>query len=236
MLKLHVQGIIASLASATPADVFPSSTGLYPFPAAATATTIVSGSANDAAAGTGAQTAKVTGLGADFREISEVVSLNGTSPVTLVNQYLRVNRVEILTAGTDLTNDGAISVKQSSTVITTIVAGAGRSQMAIYTASINRPGNAIKKLYFSNYNAVVGDGVYTLFTRKVGAVWQIRHIETCYGTTQPSRDISLDAPIYLDPGEDVRVSVTVNANSTAVSAGFDIWEGSSSEFSNSAVI
>jgi hypothetical protein len=232
MFKLHIQGIIASLASATPADVFTGSSGLYPFPASALATTIVSGSASDTAAGTGARTCKVSGLDANFMEIAEIVNLSGATPVNLVNSYLRINKVEVLTAGSDGTNDGIISVKQSSTVVAAIAVSAGRSQMAVYTASASRAATALKKLFVACTNQVAGGGTFTLFTRKSGGIWQIRHVHAVYGTNCPADAFDFASPIVLDPGEDVRISATVNANSTAVAAGFDIWEGSSTEFSN----
>ena len=229
MRKTHIQGIVASVASATPTDVFSGGAGLFPFPASAVATTIVSGSANDAVAGTGAQTAMVYGLDANLNEIRETVSLNGATPVNLVNQYLRVNRVEVLTAGSGLTNAGIISVKQSSTVIAAIAVGAGRSQMAVYTASNKFPGTALKKFYFAATNQVAGGATFTVYTRKNGAIWQIRHVHSVYGTNCPTDAVDLYAPIFLDLGEDVRINVTVNANATAVAAGFDVLEGSSSE-------
>jgi hypothetical protein len=235
MYKQHIQGIVASVASATPTDVFSGGAGLYPWPASSLATTIVSSSANDVLAGSGAITVKVDGLDANFMEIFEIITLNGTSPVTLVNSYLRINRLQVMSAGSDGTNDGIISVKQSSTVIAAIAATAGRSQMAIYTASGNRASSAIKKIYLAATNEVVGGVTFQLLTRKnnpggTAGVWQIRHVSTVYGTACPADAIDFASPIYLDAGEDVRIFATSNANSTAVAAGFDIWEGSSSEF------
>ncbi len=93
-----------------PEDVWDSGAA-YPFPAAAAATTIISDSATDAAAGTGARTVIVYGTNAAGLHIQETVTMNGTDPVTLVNQFFRVYRATVLTAGTNTTNAGIVVVR-----------------------------------------------------------------------------------------------------------------------------
>jgi len=82
--------------------------GLYVYPTSATQMTVSSSSANDAAAGTGARTINIEGLDADYNEISEDIILNGQTPVTTVNSYLRINRGIVLTAGSGEKNAGII--------------------------------------------------------------------------------------------------------------------------------
>ena len=82
--------------------------GLYVYPTSATQMTVSSSSADDAAAGTGARTINIQGLDADYNEISEDIILNGQTPVTTVNSYLRINRGTVLTAGTGGKNAGII--------------------------------------------------------------------------------------------------------------------------------
>ena len=82
--------------------------GLYVYPTSATQMTVSSSSADDAAAGTGARTVNIQGLDADYNEISEDIILNGQTPVTTVNSYLRINRGTVLTAGTGGKNAGII--------------------------------------------------------------------------------------------------------------------------------
>jgi len=82
--------------------------GLYVYPTSATQMTVSSSSADDAAAGTGARTINIQGLDADYNEISEDIILNGQTPVTTVNSYLRINRGSVLTAGSGGKNAGII--------------------------------------------------------------------------------------------------------------------------------
>lgn len=82
----------------------------YTFPAAAAATTVSSSNAADTSAGAGARTVLIDGLNADYERVTEVASLNGQTGVTLTNQYLRVNKIAVLTAGANGTSSGNIYV------------------------------------------------------------------------------------------------------------------------------
>ena len=72
---------------------------LITFPAAALQMTVSSSSANDTSAGTGARTIVVQGLDANYNEISETVTMNGQTAVTMTAAFLRVNYAYVLTAG-----------------------------------------------------------------------------------------------------------------------------------------
>lgn len=83
-------------------------------PAAALATTISSGSTSDTSAGTGARTVQVTGLDANSLVVTETATMNGRTGVTLANQYLRINDLTVLTAGSGTSNAGIIYVGTGS--------------------------------------------------------------------------------------------------------------------------
>ena len=82
--------------------------GLYAYPASATVMTVSSSSANDTAAGTGARTVEISGLDADYNEISEIVTLNGQTAVNTTKSYLRINRGIVRSAGSGGANAGTI--------------------------------------------------------------------------------------------------------------------------------
>lgn len=84
---------------------------VYAFRSTATAHTISSASANDTSAGTGARTVRVTGItDTSFTETSEIATMNGQTGVNLVNSYVSINKLEVLTAGSGGTNAGIIYV------------------------------------------------------------------------------------------------------------------------------
>lgn len=130
----------AVTALGVPWDIWDGPTAVYPWPAAAAVTTIESTSAQDKgtpAVGTGAQTVVVSGLLADYTEVNELVVMDGAAPVTLVNEFLRINRMFVVTAGTSETNVGIITAQHGAVVISNInldgASGRGQTLQAIYT-------------------------------------------------------------------------------------------------------
>jgi len=102
----------------------------YTYPTSATTMTVVSTSASDNTSAT----ILISGLDANFAPISETIALNGTSGVTTVNSYLRINSLLMTSPGTSqTTNVGTITVKQSSNTLAQINIGVGKSQSTIYT-------------------------------------------------------------------------------------------------------
>lgn len=99
----------------------------YTYPASAI-TMYLSGSSGD--------TAKITvvGLDSSYNAISEIVTLNGTTPVATTKQYLRVNGMSV-TVGSATNPAGAVYLKDVGGTITyaQINAGVGRTQAALYT-------------------------------------------------------------------------------------------------------
>lgn len=102
----------ANAIGTTPQTITPIVTAgsTYAYPAAATVMKVSSASANDTSAGTGARTILVAGLDANYNRISETVILNGQTAVNTVNSYLRINYLEILSAGSGGAAAGTIYV------------------------------------------------------------------------------------------------------------------------------
>lgn len=76
---------------------------------------IVSSSANDASAGTGARTVKITYYDNTVNgPFTETVTMNGTTPVNTVNTNIRfIEKIEVMTVGSTGANAGTISLKQN---------------------------------------------------------------------------------------------------------------------------
>lgn len=109
--------------------------GLATFRSAAAIVEVVSDSADDAAAGTGARTVTIYGLDANYVEIEETITLNGTSAVDGTKLFLRINSAEVATAGSGKTNAGNITLRDNGAGTTRayIVAGHGHTQLGVYT-------------------------------------------------------------------------------------------------------
>ena len=97
----------------------------YTYPPSASVMTLVSSNAGD----TGA--VFVSGLDANFNLLSESIVLTGTTPVTTVNSYFRINGLYYTTGA----NLGTIKIQIGSAgaVYGYINPGFGQSQMAVYT-------------------------------------------------------------------------------------------------------
>ena len=103
---------------------------VYAYITTASALTLVSTSASD---DTSAKIL-ISGLDSSFNPISETLALNGTTGVTTVNSYFRVNSLLMVSTGTgQTTNVGTITLKQSSNVVAQINIGIGKSQSTVYT-------------------------------------------------------------------------------------------------------
>jgi hypothetical protein len=86
--------------------------------------------------GSNGDTAQITivGLDASYAVISEVVTLNGTTPVATTKSYLRINSM-FVSVGSATNPAGAVYLKNSGGTVTyaQINAGIGRTQAALYT-------------------------------------------------------------------------------------------------------
>lgn len=109
--------------------------GLYPFQSSAVTLEILSASANDTAAGTGARTFTIVGLDNNFNPISETITMAGVTPVQTVNQYRRVNACVIASAGSGNVNAGDVTLRVTGGGSTQALvrAGYGFAKQAIYT-------------------------------------------------------------------------------------------------------
>lgn len=139
---------------AAPSDIWTGG-GIYPWMTGATSLEIVSSSAADAPAGTGARTVLVNGLDVDYNEISTSVTLNGLTPVALTPQFFRIQSMLIMSAGTGKVNAGTITLRNTGagTTRAIIPAGYGVTRQSQFTVpaghtlhmvplfiSLNRPG------------------------------------------------------------------------------------------------
>ncbi len=205
--------------ASVPEDVWPNGS-TYSFPAAAAATTIVSGNVADDDVGSGARTVRVSGLDANYSVISEDVSMSGTGAVTLTNQFLRVNSMKVLTDGGAGSNSGQILLKHSSTVIGEIPSGAGEAPMAIYTI---HTAAKLKGWSVSSYGIDTSRATFRLDIREYGGSWAtIAELGTSTtGATTVSQ--SFNIPKSLPKKTDIRVQVSaVGADNTLVSAHFEL--------------
>lgn len=88
---------------------------------------LVSDSANDTAAGTGARTVLIKGLDANYDTQEETITMAGLTPVTTINEYILTYEAIVSTAGSNETNVGNITIDSTTTAASqgNIVSGNG---------------------------------------------------------------------------------------------------------------
>lgn len=151
----------------------------FTYPTSAGTVTVVSDDADDTSAGTGARTIKIQGLDGNYDFQEETITMNGTTNVTSTNTFLRVNRMEVLTAGSSNGMEGTI---------TATVGGNEQSRMeaeydnqtlqANYTIPAGKTGYLTRIQATStkdNKAAFVG-----LFTRELNSVFKIKQLFEIY--------------------------------------------------------
>lgn len=180
--------------------------------------TVVSTSANDTSAGTGARTALLRGLNGSYARIEETITLNGLTPVVSANTYTFVSDLEILTTGSGGTNAGQITgtATTDTTVQFRLLAGDGRTQLSWYMVPAGY--SALCHGYFMSMNNTAAGAV-------VRAEFQIKQFGRSFvtrGYASTRNDGSGQAfvpfipPLKLPEKTIVKVSATSDTNNSDV--------------------
>lgn len=116
--------------------------GLFSWPTSAESWEIVSDDANDTSAGTGARTVLVQSLDASYVRQSQVVTLNGTTPVALTGTHIRTEKTTVITAGSSEVNAGNLTLRIVSAGLTRqlVLPGNSISFSSFYTVPAGKKG------------------------------------------------------------------------------------------------
>ena len=195
--------------------------GTRSYLSAASTLIVVSSSTNDdgSPAGTGAQTLTLEGLNGSGVQISETVTMDGTTNVTTSSSFLRLYRAYVATAGSGGTNAGTITVTTTTGGLTlcTIAAGLGQSQIGHFTIPASKTG------YITRYMASLGpgggaagarSGIFRLLARESGTgSWRLR-TEIAVRSDGTPGEVNFDRPLILPALTDVRWTGTSLDNNT----------------------
>ena len=215
----------ASVSTAAPAGVWRGSgdfTGQPDHSIAADTIDIVSDSALDTSAGTGAQTVDVVGLDGSWVEATETVTLNGTTPVTTVADFRRVFRVDVATfgAGASTGNAGTITAHATGDAAVKFAHMAPRSNRAAaaaFTMPLDHCGVLqVASIDLLRIGGLAGTAEVWVDKRVEGGPF-ITHYVACLSSAVPAPVFS--TPIFLDPKDDVVVRVVnISGDSSVVSS------------------
>jgi hypothetical protein len=186
----------------------------YVFPSSASTMTLVSTVITDTA------TITITGLDANYNPISENLVLNGTTGVTTVNSYFRINNIAV-SVGSATNPTGVITLSVSSTVYaqinTQVVSGVttsvGTSQMSIYTVPNGYTFYGYRYGAYSSFNG--NSANYTTYRALTNASSGVQRVivQTPYNTTY---EVQRHFPFPYAGGTDLRFQVASSAATAAV--------------------
>lgn len=188
---------------------------------------IVSTSALDTSDGTGARTVIIEALDISGNSFSYTVTMNGTTPVSIPTDIIRSNRAHVLTAGSDGSNQGVITlrlVSDTAVVFFGMQPGINRTLVCAYTVPLT------KKLYLVNtkcnmarQNGSNGGAEYAVRIRKPGEVFDTLRYETITNAQGDEGDYS-NNPIKYPELTDIFFEIEyISDPSTRISGSFEFY-------------
>ena len=154
----------------------------------------------------------IQGLDADYREIEETVTLNGTTIVNTTQQFIRVNRA-FNSGSTEAT--GNISINHGANVLAYIAAGYNQTLTSQYTVP------AGKTLYLFSVLKTAGKGSDTelsFMSRELNKVWRVKHVVHLL-ETPVEHDYLF--PQRFNEKSDIRVQGFSRSTATDVTASYE---------------
>jgi hypothetical protein len=192
--------------------------------AAAATHTILSTSTDDvggATPGSGARTVQIFGLDANGADQNETVTLDGQTGKDTASTYLRINRMVVLTAGSGLTNAGAITAEEDGggTVYAQIAAADGQTLQAGYTIPAGKVGYMTNLVFSTGQSAKTS--TFRVLSRDSGGVWVVKYT---LDVTESTASVAFDGELNFGALCDVRIAATAAAGqSNACSAAFSLF-------------
>lgn len=173
--------------------------------------------------GVGVRTVRVFGLDDDYLEVSEDIEMNGQTAVNTTVEFLRVFRIEALTAGSELDNagtiyvgDGVISSGVPATKYATIEPGMNQSQLGFYTIPAGQSGFIHRAYLGVGTGRSIQGGV---FAREVGGIFRVQSNYDVFQT--PFRD-ELDFPLGFLEKTDLELRGAVDSSTIAAAGAMEI--------------
>jgi len=188
--------------------------GIIQLPSAAENLEIVSDSANDTSAGTGMRTVLVRTLDTDFNQEEQVVTMNGTTPVTLTGTHIRTRIILGITAGSNGTNVGEItlSVTGGGTALEVMLPGNGVSNSSHFTVPADHTLFALSFNFSCPKNQdalirlVLRSGIPDAATLTIGELDLYQSLE----------DLPVFAPLPIAEKTDIKLQAKSNNESASV--------------------
>lgn len=186
---------------------------------AAETLSIVSDDADDADQGAGAWTVRVIGLDSDWKVQTEVVTLNGVTPVLTTKAFIRVWRIEVVTGGSN--NEGTITATASvaGDIQAAIDPHAAQSAMSHFTPPVTHAA------FVTAATVSVGDGKECnlhVHTKDNNIADSVLKLKRDFVVFENSLRIDLHFPRMIPPKVDYKWHVAAQVSSVEVSGDYSL--------------
>ena len=201
-------------AQTTTSNVIAPSVGTV-FPTTAGTIEVVSSDAADDTGGTGAITILVTGLDTNWAEVSETITLDGTTAQVTVNSYIRVNKMVAKTFGSSGVTAGVVKAYLGASIYCSIALGQTESQNAFYSV----PAGKFAVLKSWKFSAATQPGIFQMKIRPFGGIFSIVDRAIINGNAFSH---SLDFNTVAPPKSDIAIFAASSASTAIVSGSFQL--------------
>lgn len=181
---------------------------------------VFSSSASDTSAGVGLRTLRITGLDSNYNVISETVTLNGVTPVTTSQSFLRAHTATGLTGDA---NVGDITIRQSTTttnVMLTMLAGRAQSNCSAYTIPAGYTAY-MRFLHVSVRGSVTASLDGYIWTRTFGQIFRSRRPFTSTSSYR-LQDYIYGGLSFSEKSDIVLRISSSSANNVSLNGGYDL--------------
>ena len=219
---LHKFGAVPTMSINTTGTIWDVNDTLYPWSAFSSATVLTVDRANASDAG---KIITIIGLDADYKEISENVTLTSATGNTTTRTFIRVYRAYMYNGSSG--NVGNIDIKAGVTTVARITAGQSQTLMGVYTVPagytvyLTQGVMSVKSGADATGNFFVRYGGQTAF--RIAHTFEVASAEYFY---------AFHVPFALPEKSDIDIRATVRSNNARVTAAFDAYLIKNEEWTN----
>lgn len=185
---------------------------------------LVSKAGTDNTGGTGARKVQISGLDFSLAQITEVVSMNGETPVPLQETFYRINKMEVVETGANEWNNGDVYLGTgvfSDNQVPEIAFGfiedsRSVSQSAFFTIPGSQTG------YFAPDMFTIEEGKAATISLSINKYLTNSKLKVAQWEWVVSIDSELFFPLEFDAGDDVFLTTEKAEVSTDIGIAFDI--------------
>lgn len=210
---LHKFGAVPSMSINTTGTIWDINDTLYPWSALTTASTLT---VDRASASDANKVITIQGLDADYKQISENVTLTNATGNATTQSFIRVYRAFMHNGSA--ANVGNIDIKISTTIIARITAGKAQTLMGVYTVP------AGYSLYLTQGVMSVqsgADATGNFFIRYGGeSAFRIAHT---FEVASAEYFYAFHAPFKLPEKSDIDIRADLRSNNARITAAFDAY-------------